>query len=304
MTAVCTSVLGRSLTNLRLEVISRLPAAPRRAPPLLFLHGSWHGAWCWAENFLDYFSANGFAAYALSFRGHCESEGRERLRFTRIRDFVADVAAVVEMLPGPPILVGHSMGGFVAQKYLEGRSLPGAALVASAPPSGLLRSFFQLMRSDPVAVAKSAATLSLWPVVADIDRARALFFSPSMPREQAARYCARLQDDAYFAYLDCLALDLVKVARISTPMLVTGGALDAVVRPDLVAATARAYGVEPVMFETMAHDMMLERDWRKLADAILAWTETLESVAPQNNSSRTISAGGEAKSALRMTLAS
>jgi len=87
-------------------------------------------------------------------------------------------------------------------------------------------------------------------------------------------------------------------------MLVTGGALDAVVRPDLVAATARAYGVEPVMFETMAHDMMLERDWRKLADAILAWTETLESVAPQNNSSRTISAGGEAKSALRMTLAS
>jgi pimeloyl-ACP methyl ester carboxylesterase len=153
-------------------------------------------------------------------------------------------------------------------------------------------------------VLKSAATLSLWPVVADIDRARALFFSPSMPREHAARYCARLQDDAYFAYLDCLALDLVKVARISTPMLVTGGALDAVVRPDLVAATARAYGVEPVMFETMGHDMMLERDWRKLAEAILAWTETLESVAPHNNSSRNALTGNEAKSALRMTVAS
>jgi pimeloyl-ACP methyl ester carboxylesterase len=281
-----------------------LPSAPRRAPPVLFLHGSWHGAWCWAENFLDYFAANGFAAYALSFRGHCESEGCERLRWTRIRDFVADVAAVVDMLPSPPILIGHSMGGFVAQKYLEGRSLPGMVLVASAPPRGLLRSLFRLMRREPLAVLKSAAALSLWPIVADADRARALFFSPSMPREQASRYCARLQDDSYLAYLDCLALDLVDVQKISTPALVTGASLDAVIQPDLVAATARAYGVEPVMFETMAHDMMLELDWRKLADAILAWVETLEAVAPQSTPLRRVSADNDAQYVRRMNMAS
>lgn len=271
---------------------------------MLFLHGTWHGAWCWAENFLDYFSANGFAAYALSFRGHCDSEGRERLRFTRIRDFVADVAAVVDMLPSPPILVAHSMGGFVAQKYLEGRSLPGAVLVASAPPRGLSRSLFRLLRDDPLAVLKCALTLSLWPMIADADRARALFFSPSTPREQASRYCARLQDEAYFAYLDCLVFDLVDVRKISTPLFVTGASLDVVIRPDLVAATARAYGVEPVMFETMAHDMMLERDWRRLADAILAWCETLESVAPQHGSARNAAAGDDAKFTLPTTVAS
>jgi pimeloyl-ACP methyl ester carboxylesterase len=271
---------------------------------VLFLHGAWHGAWCWAENFLDYFSANGFAAYALSFRGHGDSEGREHLRFTRVRDFVVDVAAAVEALPSPPILVGHSMGGFVAQKYLEGRSLPGAVLVASAPPRGLWRSVFGLMRKDPLAVLKSAVTLSLWPTVADIDRVRALLFSPSMSREEASRYYALLQDDAYLAYLDCLALDPVNVAKISTPVLVTGASLDAVIRPELVSATARAYGVEPVMFETMAHDMMLERDWRKLADAILAWVETLEIVAPQSSPLRRVSAGADAKYAPRMNIAS
>ena len=295
---------GRFLADPRLEVISRLPSAPRRAPPVLFLHGAWHGAWCWAENFLDYFSANGFAAYALSFRGHGDSEGRERLRFTRVRDFVADVAAVVDALPAPPILIGHSMGGFVAQKYLEGRSLPGAVLVASAPPRGLWRSFFGLMRRDPLAVLKSSVTLSLLPTIADVDRVRALFFSSSISCEEASRYFALLQDDAYLAYLDCLGLDLVDVAKISTPMLVTGASLDAVIRPELVSATARAYGVEPVMFATMAHDMMLERDWRKLADALLAWAETLEGVAPLSSALRRVSAGKDAQYARRMNIAS
>ena len=60
-----------------------------------------------------------------------------------------------------------------------------------------------------------------------------------------------------------------------------------------MSATARAYGVEPVMFKTMAHDMMLEPDWRKLADAILAWVETLEGVAPQSGPLRRVSADNE-----------
>jgi pimeloyl-ACP methyl ester carboxylesterase len=168
----------------------------------------------------------------------------------------------------------------------------------------LSRSFLQLVRSDPLAVLKSSLTFSLLPMIADPERTRALFFSPSMPAEQASRYCARLRDGAFFAYLDCLALDLVKVARISTPALVTGGSLDPVVRPELVAATARAYGVEPIMFETMAHDMMLERDWRKLAGTILEWVETLEGVAPQDNSARNVSVGREARYARGMNIAS
>jgi len=168
----------------------------------------------------------------------------------------------------------------------------------------LARSFLQLVRRDPMAVLKSSLTLSLLPMIADVDRARALFFSPSMPADQATRYCARLRDGAFFAYLDCLAFDFVNTAKISTPALVTGGSLDAVIRPDLVAATARAYGVEPVMFETMAHDMMLEPDWRKLADGILAWVETLEGVTPQSSARSRIAADNDAKYAPRMNIAS
>ena len=35
-------------------------------PPLVFIHGSFHGAWCWAEHWLPFFAHYGFDCYALS----------------------------------------------------------------------------------------------------------------------------------------------------------------------------------------------------------------------------------------------
>jgi len=42
-------------------------------PPLVFVHGSYHAAWCWAENWLPFFSACGFDCYALSLLGQVSS---------------------------------------------------------------------------------------------------------------------------------------------------------------------------------------------------------------------------------------
>jgi len=80
-------------TRPKLEVLSRAPTTSRDAPPLLFVHGAWHGAWCWDEHFLGYFSERGFSAHAVSLRGHGESEGREGLRSVRLSDFVEDDVA-------------------------------------------------------------------------------------------------------------------------------------------------------------------------------------------------------------------
>ncbi len=54
-----------------LEVIDK--GSGNAGPPLLFIHGAWHGAWCWDEHFLDFFANNGFHAVALSLRGHGNS---------------------------------------------------------------------------------------------------------------------------------------------------------------------------------------------------------------------------------------
>ncbi|MFS8016801.1 putative alpha/Beta hydrolase [Helianthus anomalus] len=38
----------------------------QQQPPLVFVHGSFHAAWCWSEHWLPFFSENGFDSYALS----------------------------------------------------------------------------------------------------------------------------------------------------------------------------------------------------------------------------------------------
>jgi len=53
---------------MKLEVVSREPKQDVRPTPVLFVHGAWHGAWCWTEYFLPYFAQNGYHSYALSLK--------------------------------------------------------------------------------------------------------------------------------------------------------------------------------------------------------------------------------------------
>jgi hypothetical protein len=62
--------------GLDLEVISQPPLAPRERPPLVFVHGSFHAAWCWAEHWLPFFSRAGFPCYALSLRAQVRSRAQ------------------------------------------------------------------------------------------------------------------------------------------------------------------------------------------------------------------------------------
>jgi pimeloyl-ACP methyl ester carboxylesterase len=253
----------------KLEVISKLPSSPHRAPPILFVHGAWHAAWCWDEFFLDYFAACGYAAHAVSLRGHGASDGRAGLHGSRVRHYVDDVAAVAATLPSSPILVGHSMGGFVVQKFLETRSSPAVFLLASIPPSGTRSIFARLMRNRPLDVLKANAALSLWPMISDPDRAQRLLFSAATSRDEAVRYHRLLQDESMLSFLDCLGLDRVAANRVRSPIHVIGAADDAVVTDYEIGVTARAYGTDAVVFDNVAHDMMLDPNWRVVADSMI-----------------------------------
>jgi pimeloyl-ACP methyl ester carboxylesterase len=273
MFAVCRTSAVPAALGPKLEVISKLPSRPRRAPPILFVHGAWHGAWCWDEFFLDYFAAHGYAAHALSFRAHGRSDRRAQLHRCRIRHYVDDVAAVAAALPASPVLVGHSMGGFVVQKFLETRSSPAAFLLASIPPGGARSTYARLMRNRPLDVLRANATLSLWPFISDPARAQRLLFSAATPRDDVVRYHRLLQDESMLGVFDCLALERVAANRVRSPIHVIGAADDAIVTDHEISATARAYGTEAVVFDHVAHDMMLDPNWRTVADSMM---QTLE----------------------------
>jgi alpha-beta hydrolase superfamily lysophospholipase len=258
---------------MNLEIISKYPDAETRPAPLLFVHGAWHGAWCWDEHFLSYFASKGYHAHALSLRGHGSSEGRNGLRWNRIGDYVADVADVAETMDTPPVVIGHSMGGLVVQKYLESHRAPAGVLLASVPPAGALRTALSIARRHPWAFLKANLGLSLYPVIGTPKLAREAFFTEKTPSETLDKYFACLQDESYLAFLDMLFFNLPKPEKVETNLLVLGAEKDTIFTPYEIEATARAYRAAPEIWAGMAHDMMLDKNWRSVADRIIEWLD-------------------------------
>ena len=187
-----------------------------------------------------------------------------------MRDFVDDIEAVADSLSSPPVVIGHSMGGFLTQKLMERRRLPGAVLLASMPPDGVGEFLGKLIRTDPVGVLQANLTLRLSSVVSTPDRVRRLFFSARTPEVEVERVASRLGDEAFLAYLDMVFADLCTPAT-GTPVLVLGAERDAVFPVETTRRIAAAYATEAMIFPDMAHDMMLEPGWERVADAIVDW---------------------------------
>ena len=264
-------------SSMKLEVIANVTPSTHGCPRhleqkslILFVHGAWHAAWCW-ENFLPYFADRGYAAYAVSLRGHGASEGRDGLRWHSASDYVADIDQVIQTFPQPPILVGHSMGGYVVQKYLETHQATAGILLASAPVSGLFGFIIRFGLRHPWPLLKSQLLLDYWPLIETPELAQDAFFSPQMSAAEIARHFTRLQPESLRVVFEMTLLNLPRPNRVKTPMLVLAAENDRVFSVAEEQATAIAYGTEAVVFPDMAHDMMLEPNWQQVADRILDW---------------------------------
>jgi pimeloyl-ACP methyl ester carboxylesterase len=261
---------------MKLEIVSKYPPDGTQPTPLLFIPGSLHGAWCWDVHFLDYFAQHGYAAHALNLRGHGNSDGRDKLRWTSIADYVEDVAYAVRQMPSAPVLIGHSMGGFIIQKYLENHDAPGAVLLSSPPPSGFLPAAVRVARRIPLVFARVNLTLSLFQLVGTPLLAREAFFSNDLPEELLREYWAQMQEESYRAFLDMVALDLPRPAKVKTPLLVLGAGRDHMLMPSEIRATGQAYNTQAEIIAGVAHNSMLERNWQAVAERILVWLNKRE----------------------------
>lgn len=264
--------LGSATAPLELEVISRLPAQAGNKPPLLFVHGAFAGAWCWEEHFLDFFAGLGYPSYALSLRGHAGSAGRERLHWNRLADYVTDVAEVAVGLGERTILIGHSMGGMIVQKYLERTPAPAAVLMCSVPPSGLMWSSLQLMWRDPMLWMEMGVITHAGPQYGSRSLARRALFSPDAPDAVVDRLMSRAQEESSRVLADLTWADLPAVTLVRrTPLLVLGAEHDALVPPSEVLETARRLGAECEIVPRVAHVMMFEPGWDRVARRVAEW---------------------------------
>jgi len=122
--------VGRVRLRYRMLEVSQ----PRAA--LLVVHGLGEHAGRYAQ-FAEAMTASGVSTYALDLRGHGISEGR-RGHVNRFHILLQDLDRFVREVSGlvdarlPMFLLGHSMGGLIALRYLEEYDAPlhGAIIVA------------------------------------------------------------------------------------------------------------------------------------------------------------------------------
>src|SRR5262245_62275972 len=104
--------------EIRIAGFPALVAAGRRDLPLVLMM---HGAFSTHEPFrpwIKIFSERGFRVVAVSRRGRF-GVGPAQAEGVEIADYLDDTRQVIEALGEKPILVGHSLGGLIAQKMAE-----------------------------------------------------------------------------------------------------------------------------------------------------------------------------------------
>ena len=265
---------------MRLEIVEYIPVESSHLPPLLFVHGAWHGTWCWKEHFLPYFFAKGFSCYALSFRGHGESEGIEKLHTFSLNDYMDDVLQVMAHLKEKPVLIGHSMGGAVVQKIASAHldKIKMVVLLASLPPQGILKDALRLLFTH----FRDLSQLSLFNQRRSGDFPVYLLFSKSLTTEKMNEFAKLLQPESNKALRELYRRVVPKsnlwagrpqgVSRspnpLQVPMLVLGSKKDAFVPEKTVKKTGKIYKTRPIIFNDISHDMMLDPQWRSVADLI------------------------------------
>ncbi|WP_051146627.1 alpha/beta hydrolase [Marinobacter daepoensis] len=110
-------------------------------PPVLLIHGMWSDANTLHE-VTSAFEESGYTAQAVTLPYHCPrarhtATSRNALAATRLQDYVACVLEQVQQLDAPPILVGHSMGGLIAQLVAARVPCERLILLSSAAPAGI-----------------------------------------------------------------------------------------------------------------------------------------------------------------------
>ena len=244
--------------------------------PIVFVHGAYVGAWCWAEHWLEWFAAEGCDAHAVSLRGHGRSGGRERLHDFGLADYADDLSAVLGGLERAPVLVGHSMGALVVQKAIErGAACAATVLICPVPPFGVLPASFSLAFTRPALFTEIQAMAAGHRV--SLDALQQALFAGLIDAERLQRIYSRMQPESRRAMLDMSGWGLPApwgAARL--PTLVLGAEKDALIPAHFAETSARMLGAEYRRLEGCGHAVMLDAQWQGAARVVRDWIDARE----------------------------
>lgn len=249
------------------------------AETIMMIHGMWGGGWCW-ENFQRFFEDKGYRCVAPTLRFHDrDATGLPdpRLGTTSLVDYAEDLEHQIQQLQVLPILMGHSMGGLLAQ-ILGSRGLAKAlVLLTPAPPHGI-------MALKPSVIRSFWSGLTKWgfwrkPFRQTFDEAAFSMLNMMPPESRKTIFntfvyeSGRATSEIGFWFFDSKRAAGVDESKIRSPILVVGGAQDRITPVSVTRKVAEKYkGVSTYReFTDHAHWVIGEPGWEAIAEFVAGW---------------------------------
>lgn len=237
---------------MRLEIIKKVNALNKKN--ILFVHGAYHAAWCWAEHFVPFFYNQGYNVYAMSFRNHGKSERVENVDQIVVKDMVNDLVKTVDMIDDKIILIAHSLGCRITQMCLEEIRYSIQAIVLMTPMP-VRNNFWQLLQMSRKQNRK---------------RMDYILFSDRLNSDEKEYYMSLLDKESkkveysMLRYQKKYSIDVRQI-----PTLVIGSHNDQCVLQQTIKDNVKIHMAELKLVDNICHDMMLDPDWTIIANIIL-----------------------------------
>jgi len=245
-------------------------------PTVIFAHGAFCGGWAF-ERFRQPFEARGLNCLAPDMRGHTAESPRSGCANLSMSDYAADLARLIGEQDEPPVLIGHSLGGLVAQMAAAKAPVRALVLLAPSPPWGVAGGSM----GEAISAMSLYALGPFWLLAVDPDYASAKGYSldrlASAERhtifERMVPESGRALWETLNWWLDPMTTTSVAPSAIKAPVLALSGERDHIHPPATVVQVAERLNGEFRVMKDMSHWLVAEPGWEDVAEACLDWLE-------------------------------
>jgi non-heme chloroperoxidase len=250
----------------------------QKKPPVVMIHGAFAGPWSW-DGFAAKFRAAGYKVHAPCLRHHDGQKPPSGLGQTSLADYAGDLETLLEELDAPPILVGHSMGGLLAQMLAARCETRALVLLAPSAPWGVPpTTLFEIASAQAMLL-----NVGFWNSILKPDEHIAGRHSVDrLSGDERDAVLARFVPESGRAVFEIMhwGMDMrrsseVDVRAVTCPLLFIAGGEDRLNPPATVERIAALYG-DRALYEKipgMSHWLVGEPGWDKIATRALAWLE-------------------------------